>query len=83
MDQTGRALREDKRGAIPAGALPVFQRLGIDPDTWMHHMRPRTNSQLQALGRVEAMRRYALAIGRRWLWGLRACSGLYPVRPSV
>ncbi len=77
VDQTGRALREDKRGAIPAGALPVLDRLGIDPGAWMHHMRPKPNYQLQALGRVEAMRRYAAAVGRRWLWGARACARLY------
>jgi len=78
VDQTGRSLREDKRGAIPASAQPVFQRLGIDPDAWMHHMRPKPNHQLQALGGAEAMRRYAAALGRRWLWGLRSCSRLCP-----
>lgn len=82
VDQTGRALREDKRGAIPSHALPVFQRLGIDPDTWMRHMRPRRNHQLQALGAEPAMRRFAEAVGRNWLWGIRSCVGLLVERTS-
>lgn len=80
VDQTGRALREDKRGAIPAHARPVFQRLGIDPETWMRHMRPRWNHPLQALGAEPAMRRFAEAIGRKWLWGIRSCAGLFTGR---
>jgi hypothetical protein len=76
VDHTGRALREDKRGAIPANALPVFQRLGIDPETWMRHMRPRRNYQLQALGAEAAMRRFAEALGRQWLWGVRSPAAL-------
>jgi hypothetical protein len=78
VDQTGRALREDKRGGIPSDALPVFQRLGIDPDTWMRHMRPPLNHQLQALGAEPAMRRFAEAVGRAWLWGMPSCAGLFP-----
>ena len=77
VDHTGRALREDKRGAIPSNALPVFQRLGIEPETWMRHMRPRRNHQLQALGAEPAMRRFAETLGRQWLWGMRSSAGLF------
>ncbi len=36
VDATGRAVREDKRGAIAASQSPILQRLKIDPDTWLH-----------------------------------------------
>jgi hypothetical protein len=34
LDWTARELRSDKRGATPACAAPIFERLGIDADTW-------------------------------------------------
>ncbi len=34
VDWTGRLLRLDKFGAIPADAPPILQRLGIDPQLW-------------------------------------------------
>jgi hypothetical protein len=35
LDWTARQLRSDKRGAPPASAKPIFERLGIDDDTWL------------------------------------------------
>ena len=35
VDWTGRAIRDDKRGAIPESALPILQRLDISPDHWV------------------------------------------------
>ena len=80
VDSTGRALRQDKRGAVPENALPVLNRLGIDTEAWLHHMRPRPNYRLKAMGPAEALRGFARAIGQSWLWGLNACSGLYAAR---
>ncbi len=36
VDATGRAVREDKRGAISARQSPILQRLKIDTETWLH-----------------------------------------------
>lgn len=76
VDDTGRCLREGKRGAVPTQASPILNRLKIDHQSWMRHMRPRPNYQLQALGTADAVKRFARAIGRRWLWGADACAGL-------
>ena len=35
VDWSGRALRADKRGAIPADLPPIIDRLGIEPDNWI------------------------------------------------
>src|SRR5690606_38764381 len=35
LDWTGRAIRNDKRGFIPADTPPILQRLGIPPDQWL------------------------------------------------
>ena len=34
LDWTARELRADKRGATPASAAPIFERLGIDAEVW-------------------------------------------------
>jgi len=36
VDWTGRALRESKRGQIPADLPPILERLQIDPRYWLH-----------------------------------------------
>jgi hypothetical protein len=35
LDWTARQLRSAKRGATPASAKPIFERLGVDEDTWL------------------------------------------------
>jgi REP element-mobilizing transposase RayT len=37
VDVTGRIIRQDKRGAIALHLLPILQRLGIDPHTWLNN----------------------------------------------
>lgn len=34
LDWTGRQLRDEKRGAIPAHLAPVLARLGLEPESW-------------------------------------------------
>jgi hypothetical protein len=34
LDWTARQMRSDKRGATPASAAPLFERLGIDERSW-------------------------------------------------
>ena len=35
VDWTGRTLRDDKRGAIPAHLAPILQRLKINENNWI------------------------------------------------
>jgi len=35
VDWTGRAIRDDKRGAIPAPIQPIFQRMGLNHEEWL------------------------------------------------
>ena len=35
LDWTGRQIRSDKRGAMPANLEPLFQRLGISTELWV------------------------------------------------
>ena len=76
VDWTGRAIREDKRGAIPEQVPAILCRLHIDRDTWLKHMRPRRNRMLVAIGALDRLRAYVAATGRNWLIGRQEASAL-------
>ncbi|WP_062815464.1 transposase [Alcanivorax sp. NBRC 102024] len=76
VDATGRALREDKRGAISAEAADVLQRLGIDETAWLRHMAPRKQRTPLAMGTMCRLRAFAKATGRRWIAGQKAACSL-------
>ena len=69
VDSTGRAVRDDKRGAISAHAAGVLDRLGIDERAWLAHMRPKQQRQPIALGALDKLKEYAQLTGRKWIAG--------------
>jgi len=77
VDWTGRAIREDKRGAIDSGLPSIIQRLNIDADAWQLAMRPRGNVFGRAMGRLDHLRLHAKTLGQSWIKGLRAAEALY------
>ena len=38
LEWTGRQLRADKHGAIPAPLAPIFERLGLDSGAWLSEL---------------------------------------------
>ncbi|WP_448216593.1 transposase [Endozoicomonas sp. 2B-B] len=76
VDWSGRIVRTDKKGSIPSCTPPILQRLDIDPDEWLKTMQ-WNNRFYRAVGRLEAMKAFALEAGQKWLRGLNACSCLY------
>ncbi|WP_422409087.1 MULTISPECIES: transposase [unclassified Endozoicomonas] len=76
VDWSGRIVRTDKKGFIPSCTPPILQRLDIDPDEWLKTMQ-WNNRFYRAVGRLEAMKAFALEAGQKWLRGLNACSRLY------
>jgi hypothetical protein len=84
VDWSGRALRSDKRGAIPAGVPPVLERLRMRPDDWTREMRHYGRWYYRAVGSIEALRHYCQHLGQQWLKGsgrsmngpATGCSGL-------
>jgi REP element-mobilizing transposase RayT len=77
VDWTGRAIREDKRGHIPNDLPPILVRLNIDPAHWLGQMRLDGNRFGGAVGRLEAMRAYAVCRGQQWLRGVRLSRRLF------
>jgi REP element-mobilizing transposase RayT len=77
VDWTGRAIRDDKRGAIDGGLPPIIQRLNIDSDAWQLAMQPRGNVFGRAMGRLDHLRLHAKTLGQAWIKGVRAAEALY------
>ncbi len=77
VDWTGRTLRADKCGAIPAGVAPVLQRLGVEGETWIETVRHFRGKFHHYVGPVEALQRHGEAMGCRWVRGIGACRRLW------
>jgi putative transposase len=81
-DWTGRAIRADKRGFIPAEVPPILKRLGIEENAWVETVRDYGRRFCRGVGSAEQLRRLARRWGHRWLWGLKPSSALY-LRPET
>jgi hypothetical protein len=77
VDWTGRAIRDDKRGAIDDHLPPIIQRLNIDSDAWQLAMQPSGNVFGRAMGRLDHLRLHAKTLGQSWIKGVRAAEALY------
>ena len=76
VDWTGRIVRQDKRGRIPADIPPILERLKIDPDEWLKTMR-WSNRFRRAVGKLAALKAYAEKVGRQWVHGIGSSQSLY------
>ena len=73
LDWTGRQVRQDKRGAIPAELSPILSRLGISSDGWVETVVNFGRWFRRAAGRAESLTAEATKHGRRWLHGVSHC----------
>jgi len=81
-DWTGRAIRDDKTGAIPSHLAPILQRLNIDPNTWLENIQHYGNRYYRAVGAKENIKRYCKALGQNWLCGMKAAQRVYKTVPT-
>jgi REP element-mobilizing transposase RayT len=80
VDWAGRAIRADKRGAIPGHLPPILTRLGLNPEHYLRLVRRGGRSHhVAALGHVERLREAAARLGRRFLKGMDLSRRLYQV----
>ncbi len=72
VDQSGRLLRSDKRGAIPADLMPILLRMGANPEAWLETVSRFGVKFRLAAGLVASLRRFAQQLGKRWFIGAAA-----------
>ncbi|MDO6528235.1 transposase, partial [Motilimonas sp. 1_MG-2023] len=76
VDWTGRAIRDDKRGFIPATQPKLLQSLGIEQETWLHLVKDFSRSFGSAAGSWEALTHHSELAGHCWSRGQVACHQL-------
>ena len=77
LDWTGRQVREDKRGAIPADLAPILERLGIVPEEFVETVTAFSRRFPRLAGPVEQLAARAKEVGRRWLHGVRHAARVF------
>ena len=66
VDQTGRAIRDDKRGFIHNDLPPILQRLCIDSDEWLINCQHFENRLGRAVGRINHLIHHAQQQKQHW-----------------
>jgi len=77
VDWTGRAVRHDKKGAIPAKLKPIFQRLGLNEQEWLQTIQHFGRRYRLAAGAIEKLQAFGRKLERCWLQGLGVSRRLY------
>ncbi|MCP3971011.1 MAG: transposase, partial [Rhodobacteraceae bacterium] len=77
VDWTGRAIRDGKKGAIPAGMLPVFRRLELQEQGWLGTVTQWGRQFHRAPGSLERLRGLSRRVGQHWFQGTKAAQAMY------
>jgi len=77
VDWTGRAVRDDKRGAIPPHIQPIFQRLGLNHEEWLEIVQHFGRRYRLAAGAVDRLQAFSQQLGRYWLQGIGTSRRFY------
>ena len=76
VDCTGRTIRADKRGYIPADVPPILTRLGVEAENWIETVRHFRRHFYDFVGPGDMLAQHGRALGRSWLRGVGACRKL-------
>ncbi len=81
VDWAGRAIRENKRGAIPEHVPPILQRIGLEPGRYLEHLQGVAATEKPIMfGHVDQIRQAATSLGRCFIKGIGEAQRLY--RPA-
>jgi len=78
VNWTGRAVRDDKRGAIADDLPPILARIGIAPAAWLQLAKDFETTFCTWIGQAEHVERVCERSGQRWARGIRSCRRLFP-----
>ncbi len=67
-DWAGRAIREEKSGAIPSELVPILERLNIDSEAWLDCVKNYGKNYNTVIGTRDGIKQFAQAIGRGRKW---------------
>jgi hypothetical protein len=77
VDWTGRAIRENKKGAIPNDLAPILERIGLNPDAWLKSVSHYNKNYFSVLGAIDRIKAFAQVQKKSWHRGQRAALNFY------
>jgi len=77
VDQSGRLLRADKRGAIDPQLAPILLRIGANPQAWIDTISRFGPNFRLAAGLIASLRDFADQLGKRWFVGIAAARAAF------
>jgi hypothetical protein len=77
VDWTGRAIRKDKKGAIPSDLAPILERIGLNPDAWLQSVSHYNRNYFSVLGAIDRVKAFAQIQKKSWHRGQRAVLSSY------
>ena len=77
VDETGRVLREDKRGAIPDSAARIVSQFGIKPDKWLEQVQNFSRRYGHCAGARNNILNFAERFNLKWSKGVRCADKNY------
>jgi len=66
IEWTGRCIREDKRGAIPAEIKPLFERFQVNENDWLNVIKAFNRHFINAAGSQNHRILWAIATNKKW-----------------
>lgn len=79
IDWSGRAMRNNKHGAIPDDLPLILVRLGFDKTDWMQHIQYFEKHFPTVAGCIDKLKSHAKQKSRRWIKGVRMAFAPVPV----
>ena len=72
VDITGRLVKANKKGSIPADLEPILQRLKINPSSWLETVQSLSASFAQFIGRSDNMKACLIKLKRVRFHGIKS-----------
>ncbi len=69
VDWSGRAIRDDKAGAIADNLPPILARLGIEQQGWLDMINHYDQRFFRAVGAMDKLKQFAHRLGQSWMKG--------------
>jgi len=76
VDETGRCLRDDKRGFISDKTAKAIDEIGINPESWMDELIGFKSIGFSVVGTAEQLKDYSKKTKRKWALGIKLTPAL-------
>ena len=77
IEETGKIIREDKRGYIDEKHFPILQQLGFSGDDWLDLAQHFGKKYHRAVGTLAELSRFAAHMEKKWIGGQRQQASIF------